>query len=751
MILYASDWAKYPTATINLETTNTSWIRICSIYKQFGVHNHCFPLAIVDKSLVGINPFAPLGAGGLTIEQVQRITIECKINPWFFFREIARAPGMAGSAARKLEANRGNIALYWLFFNHIFTILIQIRQTGKSFSTDTLMNYLMNVGTRDTKINLLTKNDDLRRKNIQRLKEIYAELPAYFQQKTRADSNNNEEITVMALGNYYNTHVPQSSEKAAINMGRGLTSPIFHIDEPPFQPHIGTAMKAALPALGAAADIAKEAGSPYGVILTTTAGKRDDRDGKYVYNLVEEAAVWTEALFDCKDPQELDKTIRNMSRNRVKRVNITLNHRQLGKTDEWLLEKLEEAVQEGDDANRDYFNMWTAGGLTSPIPENIVERMSKSCREPDWVEIHQQNRYTTRWYVPRDSMHDRLVDKTTILSIDSSEAIGKDDISLVWTDPETFATLGAGHYNETNIIIFAKWLADLFVRFPKMVAIIERKSTGSSLLDYLLVYLPERGIDPFKRLFNTVVQRSAENKQLLEEIKNTPMYRRDQHFYAKYKQTFGFNTAGSGAMARSVLYTDLLLQTATKSCDVIFDKKMIDQIVTLEVRNNRIDHSKGGHDDMVISWLLAHYLMSKGNNLAFYGLDVMRIGMYVRDGSDETRPETMLSEAQIHEQNCIKDKMAAIVAKLDEATDSVVIMRLEQELRAVSRHLIADSNEAYNIEAVIAASRDKRRSERKAKPAVRMTSDPRDPNNIWGQGNYIPARGGISGFNNYRW
>lgn len=742
MILFKKDWFRYPTANIDLTTTNKSFIRICSIYKAFGIENHAFPLALIDQTLVGVDPFSP----DLTPEQVTRIIIECKLNPWYYFREIARAPGMSGSGARQLEANRGNIALFWLFFNHVFTILIQIRQTGKSFSTDTLMNYLMGIGCTDTKINLLTKDDDLRRKNVTRLKEIYSELPVYLQQKTKADTNNNEEVTIKALGNYYNTHVPQASEKNAIKMGRGLTSPIFHIDEPPFQPWISKALPAALAATGAAVDIAKAAGGHYGTILTTTAGKRDDRDGKFIYDILQGAAVWTEALFDCDDAEDLEKTIRNMSRDRMFRVNVTLNHKQLGKDDKWLLQKLEDSVQTGDDANRDYFNMWTSGGLSSPLPTHVLERITYSCSDVVKTEIHKINRYTTRWYVGGDEFENRLMHKPTILSLDTSEAIGKDDIGMLWTDPETFEILGAGHYNETNLITFAEWVADLFIRFPKMVAIIERKSSGSTLLDYLIVFLKQRGIDPFKRLFNLIVQNSAVNKKAYDEIR-VPMNRRDPSVYDRYKQSFGYNTSGSGAMARSVLYSELLLQSAIRSCDHIYDKKLIDQICGLEVRNGRVDHKKNDHDDMVVSWLLAHFLLARGQNLSHYGIDVTRVGIGACDAEANVEEKNYVDPAMRRKQDELKATIDEYLEKLKNAKDDILAQRIEQHIRVLSSKLIDDNVEAYNIETIIEEVKEKRRANLKNKN--KLSSNNRNNNNYNGWGNGGFSNNGFNiGFNN---
>jgi hypothetical protein len=146
-------------------------VRMAQMYKEMGLANNSFMLALFNPKLQGVDPYSP----DLSIEQMAMIAVECKSNFWFFIREILKAPAIAGGEAIRFQANRGNMALYWLFFNHVTTILIQIRQTGKSFSTDGLMVYLMNIRCTNTMINLLTKDDILRSANITRIKEMDSE------------------------------------------------------------------------------------------------------------------------------------------------------------------------------------------------------------------------------------------------------------------------------------------------------------------------------------------------------------------------------------------------------------------------------------------------------------------------------------------------------------------------------------------------------------------------------------------------
>ena len=140
-ILFEQDWLKYPNAIADTNTSNKSFIRICQLIREIGVKNCMFPLALLDRSLVGVNPHDP----NISIENQLKVAYECKINTWYFMREVARVPPIAGGDAIPLEANRGNVALYWYFMNHVMTILIQIRQTGKSLSTDLLSTLLLNI------------------------------------------------------------------------------------------------------------------------------------------------------------------------------------------------------------------------------------------------------------------------------------------------------------------------------------------------------------------------------------------------------------------------------------------------------------------------------------------------------------------------------------------------------------------------------------------------------------------------------
>jgi hypothetical protein len=325
------------------------------------------------------------------------------------------------------------------------------------------------------------------------------------------------------------------------------------------------------------------------------------------------------------------------------------------------------------------------------------------------AEISSPSRYITRWYIHADDIHRRMATGKFLLMVDPSDAIGNDDIGMLLMDIETAEVVASGTFNETNLISFSNWLFKWFVRFENITGIIERRSSGQAIIDHLVHYMVQAGIDPFRRLFNTVVQDYREQPEKYDEIK-LPMNRRDPRVYDRFKSSFGFATSGSGTYSRTELYSSTLMMAAKRGCDTVYDKNLIDQITSLISKNGRVDHPVGGHDDMVIAWLLGFWLMTKGINLSFYGIDSRIIMSKALGEREEAPPPEGYNDA---EQLALRDRIDKMTEELSHEKDKFVAERMEQMIRALMKNVIVREGEVYSVDELLRAAKEKRQERRR--------------------------------------
>jgi len=694
MILYKKDWNKYPTAIPDFKTRNESWVRMAAVFQKMGIENYYFHLALHNPLLQGIDPFS----NDLTQDEIAMITTECSENPWYVLREIIRIPPVASPDPVPLKANRGNISLFWLFFNHITTMLIQPRQTGKSVSTDALMVTLFSIMTVNTDINLLTKDDSLRVKNIARLKSLIDLLPEYLNLKGRGDTWNTEKLTISRLGNTYHSNVAQASPKAALSIGRGMTLAINHIDEIAFIKNIDVTLPAMLAATSSARDQAKASGAPYGNIFTTTPGYLNSNEGRFAYKVYNESFRWSEKLFDCENEEDLVNTIRKNNPSGKVQVLLEFNHRQLGFTDEWLRQKIEEAMSDGEDAGADFLNIWAEGSMASPIDKRLL-KVIKDSKIPDGRIVPSTHGYITRWYVNDYDRTHKYKNRPIVMGLDTSDAVGKDDIGMVIRDAQTGEVIATGLYNETNIIYFAEWLIEWLEEYPNLTMVIERRSSGVAIIDKLLYILPAKGINPFRRLFNWVTDEADTDKKKKEFLQYIDKHL-DYDLINPYRKHFGYATAGSGKASRDNLYGNTFLSAIKYTGSVVRDPDLINQLESLTVRNNRIDHKSGGHDDLVIAWLLSYWFLTEGKNKKYYGIDTNSVLSTVVDSIIEEqggREAILYKEAQIKKRKEIDE----LLAKLKQTKDNIKSTMISNKIRMMYKQLDKNIVQPFNVDTII--------------------------------------------------
>lgn len=614
MILFYNDWLKYNKAIIHTDTKNKSFLHIAQLYKEMGIKNHAFLLALHNPDLRNIDP----NSDNLTTEEIAMIVEEVSVNPWYFFRECLRIPSSGTLTGVNFIANRGNIAYIWNFFNHTTSMLIMPRQTGKSVVSDSVDVYTLIAGGTNLSIFLFTKDNGLRVKNINRIKDIFSILPWYLNPRDKSDSNNTENITVNVFNNRLDTGVGQNTTSGAMNTARGLTSSLLKVDEGPFIPNVKISLMAAIPATSAARENAKKNGALYCTTYTTTPGYLSSESGRYFKSIYDSCARWTEHMLDSKDVNEFESTVRKNARGGRFQILLEFNHRQLGKTDEWLRERILELQADHadeEDIAANYLNKWAYGNVMSPISKEDLERIRNSKRTNAYKEISKEG-YITNWYIPEYEVNNLDSNRQIILGMDSSEMIGNDDSALTGIDVKTGEVICTALINESNVITFSNYIANLLIKYPSITFIPESKSTGLPIIDNLVLILLSRGVNPFKRIYNKVVEDTNN-----EDRKDILMDRNLDSYYNKYRKEFGYRTSGTGANSRDNLYGTTFNNAIRYTAHLVRDPDLIDNLESLEIRNGRIDHPKGGHDDNVISLLLGFFFLLYATSKEVYGID----------------------------------------------------------------------------------------------------------------------------------
>ena len=707
MILFQSDWAKYPGAILDTRTTNTSFIHLADVYYHMGVQNCAFHLTLLDPDLQGIDPFAK----DLPLVMQAKIARECKLNFWYYLREVSRIPESGSLVAVPFQANRSNIAMYWLFWNHVMTIVTILRQTGKTTMLVELAKYLMNFGSMNTFINLLTKSEGLKAETLSKLKAFFDEFPEYLNFSTKKDIFNSDEVKLRELNNTFKGNLSSSSPKQAEKVGRGFTSPINLIDEAAFIENIAISLGAMLMTGNAARSAAERNGNPYGTILATTAGNTSDRDGAYIYSLITASTTWDDRFLDCAGVQELNDLIfKNSSagKNQTKRpiINISFSYRQLGYDEEWLKKKLEENISTPENIKRDIFNQWLSGSSKSPIPKQYIETINRFIVDTPRSHFWAPHNYLLKWFVTEEEIDSRIAAKRSfIIGVDTSDGGGGDDIAFSVRDHVDGDLLCAATFNEINLITLADFFVSFLMRYENSTMIIERKSSAATIIDYIVQKLLAAGVNPFKRLYNTIVQ----NKDTMDKEYQEVMHARlsDEATFTKYKKHLGFATSGAGVTARAALYSTTLMSMLKYTGYGLRDEKLVNQISALEERNGRIDHPAGGNDDMVMSALLNYWLLTEGRNLGVYGINASMIlrgsnvyleEKYKTDAEDMDRYEAQLLEA----------KFAKLLEDLKKENNPIIARQLELKIHKLADELPVSTNILSASELIESIQRDKR-------------------------------------------
>lgn len=682
MILFEEDWNKFPSAIVHAETKNRSWLKLATIYKKMGIKNNYFHLALINPLLKDLDPHDP----NLTTEQCAMMRAECELNPWYALREVIRIPAKGGGVEKgrwgegaDLEANRGNIAFYFMLFARVRTYLQQIRQTGKSLTTRVLVNLFhefLSTPHSATQHLLYTKSD-MRKEEIMEYKNIRSLLPVWVHVPHPKDADNQIEFTTMSRDVRTKSYVPAGDEAGANKVGRGCTPLLATSDEGPFCSYFHISISSMLNSMNQTIPRAIASGAFYGVAFTTTAGDTSTKEGMFVFSEIKnKSAKFNERMYDFKNRDELHKFICTVTGQESPSVDITFNHLQLGYSNAWLRAAISRVPSTKDQIKRDQLNIWTQGGIENPINSNVLAKIKKSVKDPKIITLD-NHPIMIRTYPSDKPLDERYI----VAGVDLSNAIDKDNITIVGVDVQTGETAFAVTVNNYNLIRFAEFLMDLLIKLPRLTLIPENKSQWTTIIGWLIINLPMKGIDPGRRIYSTVVNESLGSDHDRNVYKSFSSGYPTEAKYNGFINSFGFMTTG---VSRDNLYVKVLKDATLLSCDSVYDLTLTDELADLKTKKGRVDHANGGHDDHVISWLMANWMLREGRNLNHYGIDPTIVFNKVISQDIKGDPDKL---AKLERRKRLEEEYADFRKLLDEAKSIIEVQYYSQRLVNIEKQL----------------------------------------------------------------
>lgn len=270
-----------------------------------------------------------------------------------------------------------------------------------------------------------------------------------------------------------------------------------------------------------------------------------------------------------------------------------------------------------------------------------------------------------------------------LVGIDCSTGTVSDNNAITVLNPYTLkpvAEFKCPYIGETD---YEKLIEALVIDFiPRAIVIIERNSVGDGIIDHLLnnSKISDRLYFDKDRDLVATKMREAESVESMLTAK------------AKMKTYYGVYTSGS---SRETMF-NILSRHVTERKDDFVTKNIIEDLTGLvRTSSGKIEAKPGGHDDSIMSYLMALYVYYHGNNLAAFGF-------YRTDLYDEVEMNRGLNRPQLSDilpQEIISkmEKDAEIEREMNyEQLFYDAIHTSQQESLNLSRSRVMNSNNYFD-------------------------------------------------------
>lgn len=603
-------------------TKNESFLTTAQELKTLGLKNWYFMLEVKrpDLGVQDIDPYKK----DITPEEIGRILIECKQNPWFYFREILHIP-VRGGGAVPLYLHRAGCAAIWCFIHSLDFELVQPRQTYKTTVITGIASYMMLFEYRNVDIPYMHRTEKRVTDNVSILRDYITTLPKYMNPWANAKhlpglqslkyEQHNVNIAVLSAA---------KSENAASDKTRGYSLFAWFVDECEFIPFMKAVIDGANPTIVQARKTAKAMGVRSCMMYASTPGDLETAEGKDFQKIIDNTPVFDESLYDLTDEEiERLKSLpapdeEDQDRIPMTMVYIEFNYKQLRKTEEWLKENYYEAVKKGEigEYRRGVLLQRYRGSDSVLFQQSDMDYITKHLREPDHDIPLLDNKF--HLYVYDHEIRVSSMTSSTpyfdmsipyMIGIDPSSGKGGDNTAICIVHPYTFEVVGELLSPFVGTFDLMRIITEIAKLVPRGIFIIETNNLGTAIVDFV-------------QESNLAARFYHDPK--LDISKNPTTYETPEMTVKRKSVERGYIGTYLTSTIRDKMIT--LLQSQVHDYRHLLTTKHLAFDITNLVRgkNGKVEAAPGTHDDMVMAYNHVLYVFYFGYKIERFGIDKTR-------------------------------------------------------------------------------------------------------------------------------
>lgn len=601
-------------------TKNDSFLLTAQELKTLGIKNYYFMLEVKFPNLgvQDIDPYNP----DISPEDIGKVLIECKNNPWYYFREVIRVP-VRGSGALPLYLHRACCAAIWCFIHSIDFELVQPRQTYKTTGITAIMSYMVLFEYRNIDIPYMHKTEKRCTDNVGLLRDYIMTLPKYMNpwaankhppglQSLKYEGHNVSIAVVSAA----------KSETVATDKTRGFSLFTWFVDECEFIPYMKAVIDGANPTIVQARETAKANGVRSCMMYASTPGDLETDEGKDFQKIIDKLPRFEEKFYDMSDEEiEAMKTIDLSNENPedskppLTMVYIEFNHVQLRKDNAWLHAQYFEAVAKSTlgEYRRGVLLQRFRGGEGSFFQQADIDYIQQNIREPDY-DIFLMRKYHLYVYkhtirVPDLNSDTPYFDMSIpyLIGIDCATGKDGDNTAICITHPYTLEVVGEFLSPVIGGLDLMRVITILAKMLPRALFCLESNLTGVDIIDFVQESQLEN------RFYHDPRATELTKNVIEQQDTQTTLKQR-----AQAKRHFGTYVSPK---TRKTMF-NLLRNTLHDYRHLIYTKFLVKDICNLvEQKNGKIEAAAGEHDDLVMAYLHTLYVLTYGYELGRFGIN----------------------------------------------------------------------------------------------------------------------------------